>query len=401
MKPRILFVSHSASRNGGTLFLLHLLQWLKQQTDYQLEILVNGGGEMLDDLRAIGPTRVWRSPAFLLGSLPQRWQTSLRPRLEAQTLRGLLRGHHYDLVHANTVAIWEHVPYLAQRSRSLLWHVHELEYAVRLTTGDEGWRRAFPLARRFVAGSRAVKDTLVNKFRVPGERVDVVDEFIPAIHFTPEDCTLRRRRIRDAMGWLESAFVVGGCGSPGWRKGTDLFLQIARAVHRKGYEKIAFFWLGGRAKDKETMQFAHDARAMGLQGSCRWAPGSAQYMDYYCAMDAFALTSREDPLALVMLEAGAMGLPMVCFADAGGGPDFVGKEAGLIAPYQDVETFAAQVINLYGDATLRNRLGAEAAHRARLTHTVESQAPKVLRSIECCLQPAGAGKPRLAFQPAG
>jgi glycosyltransferase involved in cell wall biosynthesis len=379
-------VSHSASRNGGTLFLLHLLQWLKQHTDYQLEILVNGRGEMLEDLRAVGPTKVWRNPAFLLGSLPPRWQARLRPRLEAQMLRGLLRGQHYDLVHANTVATWKHVPFLAQRSRSLLWHVHELEYAVRLTTGNEGWRQTFPLAKRFVAGSGAVKETLVKEFQVPAEKVDVVHEFIPAIHFTPEEYKLKRQRIRNALGWPEDVFVVGGCGSPGWRKGTDLFLQAARAVGRKGYEKMGFFWIGGRATDEETMQFVHDVRQLGLQDRCRWVAGSAQYMDYYCAMDAFALTSREDPLALVQLEAGAMGLPMVCFENAGGGPEFVSDGAGLVAPYHDAETFATQLIRLHDDPDLRRRLGTEAARRVRSTHTVEHQAPKVLQSIKCCLE---------------
>src|SRR5207245_2574678 len=137
----------------ATILLLHLLRWLKAQTNYDFEVLVNGGGGLVDEFRAIGPTKVWRNPSFLLGSLPKRWRTALKPRLEAQLLKGLLRGRQYDLVHLNTVANWRHAPFLASRSRSLLWHVHELEYAVRLIMGDEGWRQTFSLARRFVAAS--------------------------------------------------------------------------------------------------------------------------------------------------------------------------------------------------------------------------------------------------------
>jgi glycosyltransferase involved in cell wall biosynthesis len=388
LKPRILFLSHAGSRNGATILLLHLLRWLKAQTNYELEVLVNGGGDLLDEFRAIGPTRVWRSPSFLLGSLPRRWRAALKPRLEAQMLKGLLRGRHYDLVHLNTVANWQQVPFLAARSRSLLWHVHELEYAVRLIMGGEGWRQTFPLARRFAAASSAVRDALVNEFGVPADKVDLVHSFIPIVSLSPEDRKLRRQRVRKELGWPEDAFVVGGCGTLGWRKGTDLFLQAARAICQTGGEDIRFLWVGGGDRGEESLQFAHDIRAMGLPDRCKWIATTANVLDYYCAMDVFALTSREDPFPLVMLETAALGLPVVCFENSGGGPEFVGKDAGLLAPYADVRAFAAQLMTLHENGELRRRLGAEAACRVQTTYTVERQAPKLLRSIERSLEPS-------------
>lgn len=111
------------------------------------------------------------------------------------------------------------------------------------------------------------------------------------------------------LGWPEDAFVVGGCGSIGWRKGTDLFLQIAHAINRtKGYEKVRFLWVGGEIQNQESLEFSHDAYVLGLQ-YCHRIPTTAEVFDFYCAIDIFALTSREDPFPLVMLEAGAHGVP--------------------------------------------------------------------------------------------
>lgn len=386
MKPQILFLSHSASRNGATILLLHLLRWLKGQTNHQFEVLVIGRGELVEEFRALGPTKIWRSPAFLLGALPKRWHAALKPRLEAQLLKGLLRGRRYDLVHLNTVATWPHAPFLASRSRSLLWHVHELGYAVRLIMGDDGWRQTFSLARRFVAVSTSVRDTLVNAFDVPPDKVDLVHAFIPVVKLAAEDRRLRRERVRRELGWTENTFAVGGCGTLGWRKGTDLFLQAARAVHQKGSENIRFLWVGGE-QGEDALQFDHDIRAMDLQTRCNRVPTTSKVLDYYCAMDVFALTSREDPFPLVMLESAALGLPTVCFAGSGGGPEFLGKDAGLIAPYADVGAFAAQLTTLNENGDLRRRLGSAAACRVQNFYAVEQQAPKLLQSMERCLHP--------------
>jgi glycosyltransferase involved in cell wall biosynthesis len=386
-KPRVLFVSHSASRNGATILLLHFLQWLKGRSDFQCEVLMTGGGDLVDEFRAVCPTRVWRSPAFLLGSLPRPWQRSLKPQLEAQSLKAMLRTRRYDLVYVNTVAPWQHVPYLANKSRALLWHIHELQYAVRHITGDSGWRGTFPLAGRFIAVSESVKSCLTSELGVVADKIDLIHGFVVPDAAAVEGHNLLRQRIRNELNWPADAFVVGGCGAIGWRKGSDVFLQLARLLRDRGCKDVKFLWVGGGGGE-EALQFNHDLQAMGLQASCHRVPHTARAEDYYHAMDVFALTSREDPFPLVMLEAGAADVPLVCFEGSGGGPEFAGKGAGLIAPYMDVAAFADHLTMLSKNPDLRKKFGVQAASLVRSGHTVEIQAPKMLRSMEQCL--AGA-----------
>jgi glycosyltransferase involved in cell wall biosynthesis len=385
-KPRILFLMHSASQNGATILLLHLLRWLKGRVDWEIEVLVHGSGPLLDEIRSVAPTTVWRSPASLLPAFLRQRMSGLQSRLEIQCLKALLAGRRFDLIYANTVAVWPLVKALSNRAPALLWHIHELVYALRLTIGDQRVRELFHATSRFVAVSNSVRDALSCEFNIRDDVMDLVQGFVPIINLDAEEQRSRRERVRKGLGWPADVFVVGGCGTLGWRKGTDLFVQIARAVsNTKGYEKARFLWVGGGAEDKEALEFTHDLRTLGLQERCCRVPTTADVLDYYSAMDVLALTSREDPFPLVMLEAGSRSVPVVCFANSGGATEFVGEDAGLIAPYLDVAAFAEHLMRLQGTPRLRERLGAAAAVKVRTNNSIAVQAPKLLKIIEDCL----------------
>jgi glycosyltransferase involved in cell wall biosynthesis len=385
---RILFLCHSASLNGATILLLHLVRWLKTKVDWEIEVLVNGRGPLLDEFKSTCRTTVWRSPVSLLNVLPKNWQISLQAYqkpLEALYMKALLSGRRYDLIYANTGATWQQVSILSKDTPALLWHIHELEYGLRLSVGEERINHVFKDIAKFVAVSNSVRDTLSREFNVPADRIDLVHGFVPLPDIASEEHQLRRQKIRIEQGWPQDTFVVGGCGNLGWRKGTDLFLQIAHIVSRtNGYEKVRFLWVGG-GQDKESLEFDHDVRALGLNEHCHRITATKEISDYYCAMDIFALTSREDPFPLVMLEAGAYNVPTVCFADSGGGSEFIGDDADLVAPYLDVITFAAHIMKLYDKPDLRAQFGKSALEKVQTSYTIECQGPKLLQSIESCL----------------
>jgi glycosyltransferase involved in cell wall biosynthesis len=386
---RILFLCHSASLNGATILLLHLVRWLKTKVDWEIEVLVNGRGPLLDEFKSTCRTTVWRSPASLLNVLPKNWQNSLQAYqkpLEALYMKALLSGRSYDLIYANTGATWQQVSILSKDAPALLWHIHELEYGLRLSVGEERINHVFKDIAKFVAVSNSVRDTLSREFKVPADRIDLVHGFVPLPDIASEEHQLRRQQVKIKLGWAQDTFVVGGCGSLGWRKGTDLFLQIAQIVSRTdGYENIRFLWVGGGNQDKESLEFDHDVRALGLQEQCRRVIATEEISDYYCAMDVFALTSREDPFPLVMLEAGAYNVPTVCFEGSGGGSEFIGEDADLVAPYLDIITFAALLMKLHDEPDCRAQFGKSALEKVRMHHTVECQGPKLLQSIEACL----------------
>lgn len=379
--PRILFVSHSASRNGATILLLHLLQWLRDHANYELEILMHGRGDLVRDFQEIGRTFIWRSPSAVFPAVSSpAWARSL----DEQYLAFRMLGRHYDAVYLNTTSIAEFVPLLARHAHSALWHVHELDYVLKLTASEERFRELLPIAHRVIAVSESVRSLLMRRLGISQEKIDLVHGFIRNPGSSATSSCSQRCDVRRELGWPEDAFVVGACGALGWRKGTDLFLCAAKEMLAAGGDRVRFLWVGGASRD-EALRFEYEVHTLGLQSHLQHIGKTSDVTPYYRAMDVFALTSREDPFPLVMLEAAACGIPVVCFADTGGGPEFVGDDAGLIVPYQDTVRFAACLETLRNRPLLLSRLGANAAEKVRRNHTVEKQAPKILTSIERCL----------------
>jgi glycosyltransferase involved in cell wall biosynthesis len=383
---RILFVSHSASLNGASVLLLHTLHWMKHNTNYELHLLCLDRGPLVNAFREVAHTHLIRNPARTLRGLFPRGSDAICAAVEKAASHWLLQRYRFDLVYANTAAAWQQVAVAKSRDVPVLWHIHELPYALRLSMGDARARQMLPQATRLVAVSASVAEALNSVYVVPTERIDLVHGFVADDLLSDQERKAARTRVLASLGWPEDAFVVGGCGGLGWRKGSDLFVQIAAHCRVATDRPMRFLWVGGSASGSEAHQFAHDIERLGLQPLCRHVPSTPDVLDYYHAMDVFALSSREDPFPLVMLEAGIRGVPTVCFAGAGGGGEFVAERVGIAAPYLDVAAFAQALLQLTNDPAHLHRLAQAAQLRVRLGHTAERQLPKLMASIENCIE---------------
>jgi glycosyltransferase involved in cell wall biosynthesis len=98
-------------------------------------------------------------------------------------------------------------------------------------------------------------------------------------------------------------------------------------------------------------------------------------------MDCFVLPSREDPCPLVVLEAAATGLPIVCFKGSGGAADFVGADAGVAVPYLDIHAMAQAILELQKSPELRRRLGSTAMARVRVRHDPDTQCKAIFNAM--------------------
>lgn len=377
MTRSVLFVGHSAHRSGAPIVLLNFLKWLREHDDGYFDVVLATGGALLPDYRSVAKTEV-REDSMTLGDRIVRRSVGVRAwehRRDAGWARRVAR-RGYDLAYVNTVVPRRELVALAAQGIPAICHVHELDYVVQHLLGDEGVAPLIPLVRRFIAASASVHEFLVDRCAVPRDKVTLVHEFTPLL--SRGDQTEGRRVVRSSLGLSESDVLVGACGTVEWRKGSDLFLQVARRVASSPRgRRVRFVWLGTVHGSHESRQFGHDLQRAGLAGIVTAMESVQDPSEVFAAMDIFALTSREDPFPLVMLEAAARELPIVCFAQSGGGPEFVADDAGLIAPYLDADRFADHVLLLAEDAELRARLGSAGDRRVREHYSADVQAPKL------------------------
>jgi glycosyltransferase involved in cell wall biosynthesis len=232
----------------------------------------------------------------------------------------------------------------------------------------------------FIAPSQAVVDYLHNEVGVPLSKVTIVHEFpVHDVSHNGDSASLRSKA-RAGLKLAESDFVVGMCGNIEWRKGTDLFIQLAAKLKDALPDrKLSCVWIGG---DSDREDVRHDINQAGLSDVVTLLGKCLKPLEVLPAFDVFALTSREDPYPAAMLEAASASLPIVCFDKSGGPPEFVkAGQCGLIAPYLNVDAFAAHCLSLANDKSMRETLGNRARDHVR-THLIDAQAPKLFSVIE-------------------
>jgi glycosyltransferase involved in cell wall biosynthesis len=121
-----------------------------------------------------------------------------------------------------------------------------------------------------------------------------------------------------------------------------------------------------------------------------WLP-TKEVIRAYSRAAIFCLPSYSEGLPMVVLEAMALGLPVIS-TSVGGIPDIIvtGENGLLIAP-GDVEALAGAIITLLRDSTLRFRLSQRAMGTVRARYSVDTIASQ-LRAYYQELLPSRAAK---------
>jgi glycosyltransferase involved in cell wall biosynthesis len=222
----------------------------------------------------------------------------------------------------------------------------------------------------------AVSDAAAGSLRRWGIEATVVNPGTP----TP-------RRIRAAR--RNEPLVVGTLGTICRRKGSDLFVAAAEAVRRQR-EGIEFRMAGEVVVGGEqawARGVVDDALRRGIR-HLPWVNSFAELAEW----DIFVLPSRRDPFPLAVLEAMAMGLPVVG-TRVDGVPEQLGEDTGLLVEAGDAEAIAAAVLRLAESPELRASLGAAARRCVERRFTVEQQAAGLERVYYAALgERDGSGK---------
>ena len=117
-------------------------------------------------------------------------------------------------------------------------------------------------------------------------------------------------------------------------------------------------------------------------------------LDCYCAGDAFVFASRTETQGLVLLEAMALGLPVVSTAVMGT-RDILEPKLGALVAREDETEFAARVVDLLRDPALRARLSRE-AHSYAMEWSAPRMAARMLELYAHVVErrSSGSGPPR-------
>jgi glycosyltransferase involved in cell wall biosynthesis len=396
---RIVFLGHNASRSGAPMMLLHLIRWIRTNTDASVRLVLESGGSMLADYEKVADTVIIDArPVYrrLLSRMAAMGRRRLFRSVDGATPRSVsLRQasaicSHADVVYANTVAT---APLLMGMPRSTprVFHLHEMRYALQVLTGTMAARAGLTASEYLTRTLDLVDAVIVPAPRSRMQIVDVVPSARDKVHVVPEMIDVaavttvvgRESDVRAELGIPASAAIVVGCGTVEWRKGTDIFVQIGAKVIRSSPAEAHFVWIGvpwsAAEFDRRRIEFEFDVAESGMSDRIHAVPATDDPTRYLAMADVFLLSSREDPFPLVVLEAAALGKPIVCF-DTVGIAELVAGGAGITVPYLDVTEMAAAVTRLIESPDERRMFGQQAMVSGN-AHDYPVVAPKLLDLI--------------------
>lgn len=375
----ILFVSQDAHPNGAQNNLLTLTSWLKEKELANPRFVLAGPGALSEEFLRVGPVLRWN---------PDRErQTSLDVTL--QMLRSFC-GKGLAAVYLNSAASGHVIEMTRHLRVPQIVHVHELQKSIERWVGLDKMAALRDHAHLFVAASAPVADNLHERHGISRQKLRVVNEFIRCKGIRKISDS-EKRGCRSALGLNPDAKMVLGCGTTDWRKGPDLFIEVAQAIRRIDRGPVQFIWVGQETESGEISKLVDLADSSGVGSEVKFVGEVSTPLPFMLASDVFLLPSREDPFPLVCLESADCGVPTICFAEAGGMPDFVGSSCGVVVPNFDVQQMASELSSLLNDETKTRRLGEQAREKVRSQFDVSVKGQDIydiLRTV--CEAPNGS-----------
>ena len=347
MANKVLFVGHDANRAGAQLVLLH---WIRAEAarGNKPYLLLEKGGVLLKTYQNYAQVWVWeKSPSSLakwIKKLPllKREQRINREPSGAEIIRLLaqLRRQQFDLILGNTVASLGLMQRLQGLDVPFEAYIHELDFSLKMYASKGDTNFLATGCRRIYAVSAQVQQVLHDTYAVPLSSLSI----LPPIVELPTQVVHRGEAQRKAMGIPMDAPVVFGCGLAEWRKGTDIFVRVAKQLIAQ-HADLHMVWVGV-GNEPFSNELKAEKALWDTENRLHLLPVQADPKPYFDMADLFFLSSREDPFPLVMLEAGYAETPIVGFKGAGGVNDFLAAHTELLVEYTDEEHAAGTILSV-------------------------------------------------------
>ena len=370
----LLIIGHDAAAAGSQLVLLEFLRELQKRSQYRAHLVLQANGALTEEYKRVADTIILEGEPTS-GSVAQRQlQQAIRSLREAGLRHAL----------CNTVVTSYAAEVCHKEGLSVISLIHEQPESIdTLFGGSPTIDRINQSAEHIVSVSQYSRTALEQQYGPILPQHSVIHP--PARKFATDehDYESARNQILPDVIDQKRLQIVLGCGTLYPRKGPDLFIQLAQSVVRtQSQSAFRFIWVGGALSHDGVLQHQQAATDAGVGDLVHFVGVQEDMAIFFEAADIFALTSREDPFPLVNMEAMSFGLPVIAFEGAGGAPELIGKDAGIVVPYLDIEAMAKAITDLAADPGRRKEMGERARTKVDESFSAANYADQILRIVE-------------------
>lgn len=327
----LIVFGHDAHPFGAQINLLSMVRNLTKVMKNKVHVVLLEGGPLADSYRRVASTTILSED--LQGDHQQ---------LE-QLVAGL-KARGYDRAILNTTVSGRYTGFLKAIGIRVTNLIHELPSLVKSYQLEEALYELAEKSDEVVFSTEYVRAKVRDEFSLALTNSRVLPQ---GINFNPEYGKKQqvRKKLRAELDIPEQALVLMGCGHGDFRKGIDIFVRLAMQLVKLD-PSTHLIW-AGRIDPGIESYVRGDIENLGLSKNIVLTGEIKQPFEYYLASDIFLLTSREDPLPSVVMEAFDAGLPVVGFEGAGGFCElFDDEQKGRLVPYLDEQAMLSAVLEL-------------------------------------------------------
>ncbi len=362
----VLYVSPVAERGGAEAVLLNLLRF-HDRTRFRPIGCFLRTGPVVDQARELAEVVV----------IPTGRLRSYSTLSAIRAIRRVIEERNVDVVFGNMTMghVYGGVAAVGTKARAV-WFEHGIIGAPEML--DRIAARV-PAALTFTASAVASRARAALNGNTP---IRVVPAGIDVDQY--ESSRYPRGLIRGAFGISSDAPVVACIARLQRWKGQSLFLRAASAI-RRVHPNARFLVVGGTLFGLEAQyaeELKQEARALGVDDVVHFAGHRDDVPAVLASVDVLVhCPIRPEPFGLVVVEAMAMGVPVVSVT--GSGPEeILTPETGILVQPDDADAIARAVTMLLQQPERRASLSRAARCRARERFSAARMVSEIERELE-------------------
>ena len=246
-------------------------------------------------------------------------------------------------------------------------------------------RLTLPLVHRIICVSDSNRRDLIDECPAAAARIQTVYNGVdPSAFLLQPD----RTKVREELG------IVSG----------PVLITIARLTEAKGHRyllqalpRLLETWpqlcclFVGEGELHDTLQ--RMAMDLGVERSCRFVGIREDIVEILAAADVVVLPSLSEGFPFVLLEALAMGCPVVA-SQVNGVPELIeDHKTGLLVPPRDPQALATAIREVLSDSTAASKMGAAGRAVVQERFTVDHMVANTTAIFDAAMQDAGVRSP--------
>jgi len=246
-------------------------------------------------------------------------------------------------------------------------------------------RLTLPLVHRIICVSDSNRRDLIDECPAAAARIQTVYNGVDPSAFSSQP---DRTKVREELG------IVSG----------PVLITIARLTEAKGHRyllqalpRLLETWpqlcclFVGEGELHDTLQ--RMAMDLGVERCCRFVGIREDIAEILAAADVVVLPSLSEGFPFVLLEALAMGCPVVA-SRVNGVPELIeDHKTGLLVPPRDPQALATAIREVLSDSTAASKMGAAGRAVVQERFTVDHMVANTTAIFDAAMQDAGVRSP--------